>query len=673
MTGFQIPRNSLAWMLLAQSAVIAPHLTRLPYWTIALCVVCVLWRVMVYQGRWSYPGRWIKVLLVFFGIVGLALGYGTFLGLDPWVGLLIMMFVLKLLEMHHKRDGYVVILLGYFVALTQFLYDQGIPSTLYMFLCVTMITAALIGLNQTRSHTRPAQTFKKAFVLLMQSVPLMVVLFVLFPRISPLWTVPLQTEMAITGVTDTMTPGNIALLVQSDKLAFRATFADEVLPLSRLYWRGLVLSRFDGTSWTQELQALYGRLYRPGQRTTSWQDNMELLGEKVTYSIILEPTGQNWLFSLTMPEGSLKEGIGLVRDFRFYSLREIRSKLHYELTSHLNYRIDRDLSDFWRYRYTLLPKDSNPRSKRLANTIRENSLNQADYIRNILRRYNLDEFVYTLKPTVLGDDSVDEFLLDSKRGFCEHYAGSFVFLMRAVGIPARVVVGYQGGEYNRIGNYVEVRQYDAHAWAEIWQQGQGWIRVDPTSAVAPSRIESGLESAVEDENTFLANLPLSWMKYRQILWLTEIRLQISAISYYWDSWVVGYTPSVQMSLLTRYFGDLDRKRLGMLMLTTFFGLLGIVAMFILGKRSHKLLQPIDREYLRFCQLLAKQGLPRSVGEGPIHYAQRIGQQRPDLASAMQVVTDAYVRMNYAEDQPEKTDSLRSAIRAFRFRTLSISS
>ncbi len=669
MTGFQVPRNSLAWMLVAQMAVIVPHFSRLPYLTIALCFFCVLWRVMVYQGRWSYPGKWIKVLFIFFGTVGLGFGYGTFLGLDPWVGLLIMMFVLKLLEMHHKRDGYVVILLGYFVAVTQFLYEQGIPSTLYIFVCVIMITAALIGLNQTRSHLRPVQTFKKATVLLVQSLPLMIVLFVLFPRISPLWTVPMQSSVARTGVTDTMTPGNIALLTQSDELAFRATFAGEVPPLSKLYWRGLVLSRFDGESWTQELPALYGRIYRPDQPPTSWQDKMELLGEEVRYSILLEPTSQNWLFSLTMPEGTNKEGIGLVRDFRFYSFREIRSKLRYELTSHLNYRIDRDLHDFWRYRYTLLPEEGNPRAKRLAESIWERSPNKRDYIRNILRRFNLEEFVYTLKPPVLGDHSVDEFLLDSKRGFCEHYAGSFVFLMRAVGIPARVVVGYQGGEYNRIGNYVEVRQFDAHAWTEVWQEGQGWVRVDPTSAVAPERIESGLEFAVKDEDTFLSNLPLSWMKYRQTLWLTEIRLQLSALGYYWDRWVVGYTPSVQMSLLARYFGDLDRKWLGMVMLSGFFSLLGVVAIFVLGKRSHALLRPIDREYLRFCQLMARQGLPRSVGEGPLDFAARVAQARPDLAPAMKQVTDTYIRLNYAEDQPEKTKSLRKAIRVYRFRNL----
>jgi protein-glutamine gamma-glutamyltransferase len=666
MTGFQIPRNSLVWMLVAQASVIAPHFSRLPYWTIALCFGCVLWRVMVYQGRWSYPRTWVKVFFVILGIVGLALGYGTFLGLDPWVGLLVVMFVLKLLEMHHKKDAYIVILLGYFIALTQFLYDQSIPSTVYIYLSVTLITASLIGVNQTRTHLKPIQTFKKATVLLLQSVPLMVVLFILFPRITPLWTVPLQTDIARTGVTDKMTPGSLSQLTQSDELAFRATFEDEVPPNSQLYWRGLVLSRFDGHTWEQEDRGLYGRLHRPDV-PTNWMDNIELLGDTVNYTVLLEPTNRNWMFSLTMPETIDKKGVGLVRDFRFYSFREIRSKFRYDVTSHFNYQLDKELTPFWRYRYTLLPEDGNPRSIALAKNIYANSTDNAAFIQNVLRMYNLQEFVYTLKPTKLGEDSVDGFLLDERRGFCEHYSGSFVFLMRAVGIPARVVVGYQGGEYNRIGNYVEVRQYDAHAWAEVWLEGRGWIRVDPTSAVAPERIERGLESAVQGEDTFLANLPLSWMKYRQTLWLTEIRLQLSAIGHYWDTWVVGYTPSVQIDLLTKYLGEMDRTKLGIYMLTTFFSLLALIALVVLGKRSHKRLQPVDKEYLKFCRLLEKQGLPRLIGEGAYDYARRVSQQRPDLAVAIQAVTKSYVQMNYIEDHPDEITSLRKAIRSFRVR------
>lgn len=670
MTGFQIPRNSLAWMLVAQIAVVLPHFPRLPYWTIALCIGCSLWRVMVFRGRWSYPGRWTKALLVLLGVIGLAFGYGTFLGLDPWVGLLIMMFMLKLIEMHHQRDAYIVILLGYFVALTQFLYNQGIPSSLYIYLCVTMITAALIGLNQTRTHLKPIQTFKKATVLLLQAMPLMIALFILFPRIAPLWTVPLQTDVARTGVGDTMTPGNIALLTQSDELAFRATFEGSAPVFSQLYWRGLVLSRLEGETWSQEDPGLYGRLARPNQ-PGPWQDNMTLLGDQVKYSVILEPTNRNFLFSLTMPEPISKEGVGLVRDFRFYSFRKIRSKLRYEVSSWLQYRSDVELSPFWRYRYTLLPESSNPRARQLSARLRAGSSDEMDYIRNVLRMYNLQEFVYTLSPPVLGTDSIDSFLLDSKRGFCEHYAGSFTFLMRAAGIPARVVVGYQGGEYNRIGNYVEVRQFDAHAWTEVWQPGQGWLRVDPTSAVAPERIESGLESAIDDEDSFLANLPLSWMKYRQTLWITEIRLQLSAIGHYWDSWVVGYTPGMQMSLLTRYLGDFDRQKLGLIMLLTFFSLLGIVAFIVLGKRSHKKLMAVDRNYLRYCHYLEKQGLPRQIGEGPEDFAGRVCALKPELAVVVNAVTDAYVEANYAANNPSDVRRLRRAIRGFRLKTLSI--
>ncbi len=294
MTGFHIPRNSLVWLLVAQAGVIAPHALslRLPAWIVVLCVACGLWRVMIYQGRWSYPAKWVKVLFVIGGFIGIGWGYGSFLSLDPWVGILITAFVLKLLEMHSKRDAYVVILLAYFVALTEFLYDQSIPYTLAMFLVVTMITAALIGLNQTRSHTRPVATFRLASVLLLQSVPLMLVLFVLFPRLAPLWTVPLQSSIARTGVTDSMAPGKIAQLTQSGELAFRATFAGEVPPPSKLYWRGLVLSRFDGETWMQEDARLYGSSMTNDTPAPAWVDNIVRLGNAVSYSIILEPTNQ---------------------------------------------------------------------------------------------------------------------------------------------------------------------------------------------------------------------------------------------------------------------------------------------------------------------------------------------------------------------------------------------
>ena len=661
---YRIPRNALTLLLAAQILVILPHIGRLPIWLTLFCTGCIAWRIMVYQGRWSFPGKWIKTCFVFGGILGISVGYGTLLGLEPWVGILIVAYVLKLLEMHQQRDAYTVIVLGYFVALTEFLFEQSIPYALYMFFCVTLITGALLGLNRTADNVRPRQTLQRAFLMLLQSLPLMLVLFVLFPRISPLWTVPLQTNVAKTGVSDSLAPGDIAELVQSDELAFRATFDGEIPAFNDLYWRGLVLSLFDpkDQAWRHQTPGLYGRPLMQQGPPTGWEDNLEYLGDPIDYSIMLEPTNQNWMFSLDLPEMVEAEGVGMIRDFRFYSFREIRSRLRYEVTSYLDFRTDVELSPLWRYRYTLLPENDNPRTKALAADMRATSENDLDYVRTVLRMFAEQNFTYTLRPPTLSGNTIDQFLLESRRGFCEHFASSFVYLMRAARVPARVVVGYQGGEFNRRANYVAVYQFDAHAWAEVWIANEGWVRVDPTSVVAPERIERGLESAVADEETFLADVGLSFMKFRGSLWITELRLQISALNHYWDSWVVGYTPTVQMSLLNQYLGDVDRKTLGVILLASFFTIFALVGLFLFLKRSQHRLGTVDREYLRYCRYLARQELPRRIGEGPLDYAYRAAAARPDLQSEIMAVTRAYVKANYAEDSPENADELRLALR-----------
>ncbi len=664
---YQIPRNALALMLISITLVILPHVLRLPVWVTLMCFGCCLWRVMVFQGRWSFPGRWIKAFFVFGSFLGVGFGYGTLLGLEPWVGMLVIALVLKLLEMHRKQDAYTVVVLAYFVALTEFLFEQSIPYTLYMYIAVTFITAALIGLNQ--SEVSPKAAFAKASVMLAQAIPMMILLFVLFPRIGPLWTVPVQGNVAKTGITDSMSPGNIAELVQSDALAFRAKFEGEVPRYNQLYWRGLVLSYFNkgDQSWTQERPGLYGRTLQGENDNAAWKDNMEYLGEPTCYSVIMEPTNQNWVFSLTLPEPSEQERLGLVRDFRFYSFQEIRARFQYELTSYLEYRTDAVLSDFWRHRYTLLPEDDNPRTKAVGKQLREESISDNDFLSRVLRYYMSEGYAYTLKPPMLEGDTIDQFLFETRRGFCEHFAGSFVYLMRAGGVPARVVVGYQGGEYNRRGNYVAVRQFDAHAWAEVWMQGEGWIRVDPTSVVAPQRIQEGLEFAVEGEE-FLSDVGLSFMKFRSSLWITELRLQLSALSHYWDAWVVGYSPTMQMELLNQYLGKIDRKTMGMYLVGSFFSVFAMVALFLLMKRSNRKLAPVEREYLRFCRYLADQGFARAVGEGPVDYCRRVSEARPDLEVGIRAVTDAYIRLNFAEDRPEEPKLLRQAYRNLRIRS-----
>ncbi len=663
MNEYQIPRNSLAWMLAAQAGVIAPHLGRLPIWIVLLCIGCGLWRVMVFQGRWSYPGRLTKLLFVLFSIVGVVAGYEGF-GLDPAVGLLIVTFALKLLEMQRKRDAYTVILLAYFVALTQFLFEQTIPWTLYVLAVVTMITAALIGLNQTRSHLRPVKTFRTAGILLAQSMPLMVVLFVLFPRLSPLWTVPLEGGSVKSGVSETVSPGDVAELAQSDELAFRVTFDGETPSLSRLYWRGAVLTNFDGRTWHQEESAAYGRPWVKDRDEPGWLDNRELWGDRVDYTLILEPTYRRLLFSLTVPEAPPDESMAMIRDFRFYSFELLRNRVRYDLTSWLDYRLNMELSDFWRYRTTLLPEEGNERARQLAKAMYERAGNPADYVDRVLQFFVEQDFAYTLKPDRLGEDFIDEFLLETRRGFCEHYASAMAFMMRAVGIPARVVVGYLGGEYNPVGDYVAVYQFDAHAWTEVWLEGRGWVRVDPTSVVAPSRLERGLQAAVEQEESFLEDNPWSWLRW-QTLWLTELRLQLAAIGLYWDSWVVGYTPDMQMSLLSDYLGDMDLRKLGAIMLAAFFSVLGLIGAFILMKRSRRGAQPLDREYLEFCRVMERQGVGRKTGEGPVHFARRIASARPDLRDAARRVTEIYVEQNYAGEGGDNPRRLRRAVRSAR--------
>jgi len=316
---------------------------------------------------------------------------------------------------------------------------------------------------------------------------------------------------------------------------------------------------------------------------------------------------------------------------------------------------------------TLLPKEGNPKTRALANSLYQDSLNTEDYIRKVLTRFNQQEFIYTLRPPLLGDNEMDDFLTETRRGFCEHYASSFVYLMRAAGIPARVVVGYQGGEYNPVGNYIAVHQFDAHAWTEVWVEGIGWQRVDPTSAVAPERIEDGLEAAVSEENSFLEDSPLSLLKYSRLLWLTELRLQMDALGHYWDTWVVGYNPTMQIRLLEQYIGKVSPRKIAIGLLIAITVIISIMAVFLLSKSTRRILKPVDREYLRYCHLLARRGIERRYGEGPGDFAERIARTQPDIGSASSRVAELYIKMNYAEDTSVSLDDLKKAVRVFRLR------
>lgn len=636
---WQIPRNCLAWILLSQIALIAPHAERLPWWVLVTYFCSAAWRIMVYQGRWSLAPAWVKIILSALCFVGIYRSYGSLVGLEPTVALLFSGFSLKLLELANKRDVYVIIFLAYFVALTEFLFTQAFLISLYVFFTVFLVSATLVALHQPGYDKLNIISIRKAFVIFLQAVPVMVLLFLVFPRFDPLWTVPIPSHQAKTGMSDNVSPGDISRLSQSGELVFRATFHGEVPPKRELYWRGFVLSEFDGRSWRRDGSAYYVMPY---------DQRMKLYGQMedpIHYSIIQEATYQSWIFSLALAH-SFDSEIRSTMDYRLMHTSPIHSQILYDVTSDQKVRLQPQMDAKTRKLESRLPEGSNPRTLEYARGLFDQTATHREYVDRVLMEFRQQPFYYTLNPPLLGEHSVDEFLFDTRRGFCEHYASSFVFLMRAVGVPARVVAGYQGGEINPVTGTVLIHQFDAHAWAEVWMAGEGWVRVDPTGAVAPARIESGLEEALGEEGSFLADQPFSALRYRNIQWLNKIRMQLDAFNYYWATWVLDYDGDRQSNVLSKILGEVTALRVGLLLLGVGGCVLAIVSYGLMRGRGKPKLEPEVKIYLRLCKRLQKAGFERQLSEGPIEYARRIAELQPAWKKHLLAATRAFVSLSY---------------------------
>ncbi len=663
---YQIPRNSLAWLLLAQAAVIAPHMPRLPVWLIGAWAFVVVWRIQVFRGVWAFPGRLVKGLLVIVCGASLLFGYGRLFGLEPMVGLLLSAFILKLLEMHRRRDALVVIYLGFFVCSTQLLFSTTILASAYALLCVALLTTALMGLNQSQSHKSPARSFRLAGRLVLQCLPLMVLLFLVMPRLGALWSVPLQQNTATTGMSDSMAPGDISRLTRAGGLAFRVTFSGSMPPPPQLYWRGLVFSQFDGRRWTPNRLAGHseGELQPPpgGSPSRLWQRLLRVDGAPVHYEVIMEPSQQFWLFALTAPR-QYSDGIGMTRDFSLRYREPVSKRLRYQVTSFLDYRAEVEPLPPWRLQQELqLPEDFNPQALQTAQQWYRQAGSAQAYIDRLLDYYRR-EFTYTLEPPSLGRHTVDEFLWQTKSGFCEHFAGSFVFMLRAAGLPARVVAGYQGGEVNPLEGYLLVRQYDAHAWAEVWLQDRGWVRVDPTAAVAPERIASGLRSALNERDSQLVSSVFAFDGYGAGTWLNLMLLRWDAWNYKWHRRVLGYDARMQAGLLQQLLGNISPLRVALLIIGGGAVVLAAVALSVLlsGRKPRR--TPATRHYLRFLRKLSQAGLSRAPGEAPGDFARRVVARRPDLEEPVLAITSLYQRVTYA-GQPALARELRRRVKRF---------
>ncbi len=659
----QVPRNALVWMIISLFALVAPHIGRVPPWVLAVFVIAALWRTMVYRGRWSFPGRVVKIALIASAFAGIVLSYGSLLGLEPMVSLLLTAFALKLIELASRKDAYVLLFLGYFICITEFLFTQDLLIVLYVFAVnITLVTTALVALHQPGQHQFSVTSLRLGGVMLLQAVPLMVVLFFLFPRIGPLWTVPLKSHSAKTGVSDFMRPGDISRLSQSDEVAFRVQFEGEIPPRSHLYWRGLVFSKLQDGTWTS---LSYYEVPPAERRPAAVVEE----GEPLRYNIIMEPTQQNWLYGMRHATSN-SPGVMQASDYRLFIPAVIEDEFRYAVTSWPEAPLEKQLGDWRRETELKLPEGDNPRTFALATQLRAEAGTDGEFVQAVLDRFGSEPFVYTLQPPLLAEqDAMDQFLFQTRRGFCEHYAYAFVLMMRAAGVPARVVAGYQGGEVNPVNQTVIVHQFDAHAWAEVWLEGRGWVRVDPTAAVSPDRIEFGLEQALAQEGSFLAGSPLSPLRYRSINWLNQLRLRYDALTYRWQSWVVGFDSEQQFDLLRNVLGEVSARRFALAFLVAWGMLLLPVAVSLLRRPDTRALRPLDRDYLALCDRLARSGLPRAAGETPDHYAARVGRERPQLAAELDSLTRLYGELAYGPSGPGgeqgRVAQFRRAVSKFR--------
>lgn len=629
------PERTL-WITACLALVMVPHAMRIPLWVLACFVALAGWRVANVTRAVALPSKWLVIAMSVGMLVAVYATYGTLFGRTTGVALLSVLTGMKLLESRSLRDAYVLSALGYFLVITNFLYSQTLFTSLYMLAVVLLMTATLIAFSSGPGELGARARLRMAATILIQATPLMLVLFFLFPRLpGALWSLPRDAHAAVSGLSESMSPGNISRLSLSDAVAFRVTFQGEPPRANQLYWRGPVMWHTDGRTWTG------------GKTARSWRAQYaELQGEPVDYTITLEPHQQSRLFALEVPT-TIPRGAQMTLDFQLRTPKPVRERRRYQVRSFPDARLTRaslDEQDAAR----ALPPGMHPKARELARAWREALGDDDAIVAEALAYFRSQSFVYTLTPPLAEGDFVDEFLFGTRSGFCEHYAAGFTVLMRAAGIPARVVTGYQGGELNPLGDYLIVRQRDAHAWSEVWLGERGWVRVDPTGAVAPNRIELGMDAAIPPAmgpaGIDLPSRGALWKMWRR--W----RFGIDALKTGWNAWVLGYGHLRQRELLGLLGMDAsDVRGLTMSMLSSVGILLALLALTLARRRSLPV-DPISRVYRRFCRKLARAGLVRRPWEGPVDFAARVTALRPPLRAPVARITDMYVALRYAGEE-----------------------
>lgn len=618
--------RALIWLIAGFGLLLIPQWDRLPIWLVASCAVLAGWRWLAQSGQVRLPGRWMRtgIMLVLVAVY-IATVQGRFT-VDTAASFFVLAVGLKWLETRSTRDFYVLFFILVYLATVNFLFHQEIHWSVINIAGVALLLIGLQVVNAPEIPGAMKKGWRRLGLMLVKTLPIVVLLFVFFPRMSPLWSVPLVSGEARTGISDTMTPGDISSLAQSSERAFRVTFGGELPAYRDRYWRGLILDRLDGDTWQQGLGKPFRRLGR-----VDVDGGVGPLGPN-QYEVLLEPTDQTWAFALENSR-AVSNNVKQTDENLFRFDRPADSAVRYRMELVGNQTTeDASAEPDNLQRYLQLPQSGNPRARALGQQLAGQHDNPQALVQQLLTRFREQAYFYTLRPPAMPVDGIDSLLFDEKRGFCAHYAGATTFVLRAADIPARVVVGYQGGSPGADDEYLIVRQYDAHAWVEAWFPGQGWVRVDPTAAIAPERIVFGLREAVAEEGSFLENDWTSPQRYGDLAMLQWASLQLDKINYHWQRWVVGYQGQSQMDLMSRLPGGIGMRELGYITA----GIVG-VALLLAGLvtawqyRRVESRDPLGRLVSRWYRLCDRSGVPVRHGETPSQLASRLARAKPAAA------------------------------------------
>lgn len=626
-----LARRPFDLLCLTMACVLGTHALHLPWWltlTLAL-VLAARWRQRRTGGR-NAP-IWIKLPLIVLLLAVVIAYYGTLFGREPGSAFAVGLLVLKMLESEHRRDARVAIAFACFGLMSALLFDQSLIATVVVALGLVPAVATLRSLEAVDpQHLSLRRELLPVLVTLLAAVPLAAFAFVFVPRLSsPLWGAP-TADKSVTGLSDRMAPGEMAEVLTDDSPAMRVTF-DGTPPINESrYFRAYTMTHFDGQSWSPD--------YDTDPRTPGTLEGTP----RFTYEVALEPTRQRVLPVMDMPAAAPEEA-RLRADRTALADQRVNEVYRYRASAITDYRLEANIDARQRRLALQLPDGVGPQARELASGWASQFGNDHLAIaRAALAMFHDGGFRYTLAPAPLGRDRIDDFLFQTREGFCEHFSSTFTFLMRAAGVPARVVTGYQGGYWNKLGSYLLVRHADAHAWSEVWLEGRGWVRFDPTGAVRPERVSLGAAAAAAGTSSDNSLFDMAWLRNARDRW--------DVVNQWWNQAVNGFDALRQQGLLEPF--GIRRTEVGDLAVILAIG----CALLVAGALGWAMFQrregdALDMWMRRLERKLARAGVARRTGEGPRHFFARAARSLPGERNALERLSQLYLRSRYAFDEP----------------------